>query len=164
MSVRRVIRSFAFVDLCGFTAYMDEHGDQDGILALAALRTATRASAEEHGVRIAKWLGDGAMLIGMEHDPVLECTLGIQERLPQASQPPMRGGVSSGPAVLFEGDDYVGRAVNVAARLCAAADPWQILVAEETGASSEGRADTSIRVRGISRSIGVRQLQGSRSG
>jgi adenylate cyclase len=158
MSSRRVIRSFAFLDLCGFTAHMDERGDDDAVQALSAMRAATRASAEEYGVRIGKWLGDGAMLVGMEHDPVLQCALGIRDRLPAGSQPPLRGGVSTGPVVLFEGDDYVGWAVNIAARLCAAAAPWQILVSEheeELPDSGDGRM---MRVRGLSRPIDVRQF------
>lgn len=162
MSSRRVNRSFAFLDLCGFTAHMDEHGDDYAVQALSALRSATRTAAEEHGVRIGKWLGDGAMLVGMEHDPVLQCALGIQELLPRES-PPVRGGVSTGPVILFEGDDYVGWAVNIAARLCAAAGPWQILVADhDAQAPAQTRTARPMQVRGLSRPISVRQLTGTR--
>jgi adenylate cyclase len=68
MTSRRITRSFAFVDLCGFTAYMDERGDDAAAEALGILRAATRAAGEEHGVRVAKWMGDGAMLVRMDHD------------------------------------------------------------------------------------------------
>ena len=40
---------------------------------------------------------------------------------------PLRAGFTSGPVILIDGDDYIGHAVNVAARLCAAAAPRQIL-------------------------------------
>lgn len=163
MSRRRVIRSFAFLDLCGFTAHMDEHGDDDAVRALAALRLATRAAAEEHGVRIAKWLGDGSMLVGMEHGPVLECVLTIQDRFPAGLQPPLRGGVNTGPVLLFEGDDYVGPAVNIAARLCASAAPGQILVADQDSRSPlEAPSRRSIHVRGVSRSIRIREFEHAR--
>jgi adenylate cyclase len=36
--------------------------------------------------------------------------------------------VATGRALLFEGDDYVGSAVNLAARLCDAAGPGEVLV------------------------------------
>ncbi len=141
---------------------MDEHGAGDAVRVLSALRAATRASAEEHGVRIGKWLGDGVMLIGMEHDPVLKCALGIKDRLAPTSQPPIRGGVSTGPVILFEGDDYVGRAVNLAARLCAVAAPWQILVAGySTESDPEALDPPPMQVRGLSRPIRVRQFDGA---
>ncbi len=141
MSARRVQRSFAFLDMCGFTAYMDERGDEDAVQALSAMRTAIRSAAEEHGVRVAKWLGDGAMIVGVEHTPLVQCALAIQAWMPPGPWPPLRGGVCTGQVLLFEGDDYVGRAVNIAARLCAAAAPGQILVADERSGATES-ADT----------------------
>jgi hypothetical protein len=184
MSARRVTRSFAFLDLCGFTAYMDERGDDDAVEALAAMRTAIRSAAEEHGVRVAKWLGDGAMLVGVEHPPLVQCALTIQDWMPPGPWPPLRGGVCTGQALLFEGDDYVGRAVNIAARLCAAAAPGQILVADGTPGVEEtdekedrdraavatleaelgddtgeqARTSRSMEVRGLSNSIRVQQF------
>jgi adenylate cyclase len=152
------MRSFAFVDLCGFTAHMEAHGDAIAVQSLASLREATRAAAGEHGVRIGKWLGDGAMLVGTEHDPVVACALGLGARLQPGFRPPVRGGVSTGPVVLFEGDDYVGWAVNVAARLCAAG-PWQILVADSEAAMTlDRRLGDGMHVRGLSRSIPVQRF------
>lgn len=183
MSARRVQRSFAFIDMCGFTAYMDERGDEDAVQALSAMRTAIRSAAEEHGVRVAKWLGDGAMIVGVEHPPLVECTLAIQTWMPPGPWPQLRGGACTGQVLLFEGDDYVGRAVNIAARLCAAAAPGQILVADERPGTAEqiglgehadelvesraeltldavqdGREGHSMEVRGISSSIRVQQF------
>jgi class 3 adenylate cyclase len=183
MSARRVQRSFAFIDMCGFTAYMDERGDQDAVQALSAMRAAIRSAAEEFGVRVAKWLGDGAMIVGVEHPPLVECTLAIQTWMPPGPWPPLRGGVCTGQVLLFEGDDYVGRAVNIAARLCAAAAPGQILVADERpgvaeqiglgeraaemvesqaelslDSTQDGREGRPMEVRGISNSIRVRQF------
>jgi adenylate cyclase len=159
VSSRRVTRSFAFLDLCGFTAHMDEHGDDDAVIALSRMRAATRAAAEEYGVRVGKWLGDGAMLVGMEHDPVIDCALAIRDRLPRQSQPPLRGGVSTGPVILFEGDDYVGWAVNIAARLCAVASAWQILATNHDSRESPLPVELeAMCVRGLSRPIHVKQF------
>ena len=149
MSARRVQRSFAFLDMCGFTAYMDEHGDEDAVQALSAMRTAIRSSAEEHGVRVAKWLGDGAMIVGVDHSPLVQCALAIQAWMPPGPWPALRGGVCTGRVLLFEGDDYVGRAVNIAARLCAAAAPGQILVADDR--SQAGEESDAFEAAGVGR-------------
>ena len=53
----RVERTFAFLDLCGFTAYTEAEGDDAAVAVLARLRAALRAVSEERGVRITKWLG-----------------------------------------------------------------------------------------------------------
>ena len=58
----RVPRTFAFVDLSGFTNYTAAFGDDAAGRILGAFRTLTREIASEHGARIAKWLGDGCMV------------------------------------------------------------------------------------------------------
>ena len=55
----RVRRYFAFVDLCGFTRFTEVHGDEEAVAVLTGFRTLVRFIASEHGVRVAKWLGDG---------------------------------------------------------------------------------------------------------
>jgi class 3 adenylate cyclase len=39
--------------------------------------------------------------------------------------------MASGLALLFEGDDYIGTAVNMAARLCDAAEPFEVIIPSE---------------------------------
>lgn len=122
-----VDRSFAFVDLCGFTAFTEANGSSQATQLLAAFRAATRDIASRRGVRIAKWLGDGAMIVGVEPQPVLELLLEVEHRAANASLA-LRHGVTFGKAILFEGDDYIGSVVNLAKRLCDAAGPHEILV------------------------------------
>ena len=43
----------------------------------------------------------------------------------------VRAGLARGPVIMFEGDDYIGRATNVASRLCDAAAPGQVLATRE---------------------------------
>ena len=43
----------------------------------------------------------------------------------------MRIGMATGPALLFEGDDYIGEPVNLAAKLCTVAQPGEILASCE---------------------------------
>jgi class 3 adenylate cyclase len=126
----RVVRCFAFLDLCGFTEFTETHGDADAVAALAQLRATLRAEAERCGVRVTKWLGDGAMLSGVEASLVVRCCANVLEQAAETCPLPLRGGLAEGPVIMFEGDDYIGAAVNLAARLCQVAAPGQILLAD----------------------------------
>jgi adenylate cyclase len=127
----RVERSFGFIDLCGFTDFVDANGDQAGVTELRSLRNTVREIAPACGVRVDKWLGDGVMLVGVEMDPLVAALLAIEDRIDSEAALPMRGGAATGRVILLEGDDYVGRTVNLAARLCELAHPTEVLVATE---------------------------------
>ena len=62
----RVPRTFVFVDLTGFTNYTADNGDDAAGRLLSRFRAATREVASERGVRVAKWLGDGAMIVCLD--------------------------------------------------------------------------------------------------
>ena len=128
-TTRRVHRTFAFVDLCGFTDFVDNHGDDGAVLELQNLRAAVREVTPLFGVRVEKWLGDGLMLVGVDSEPLVGAALAIEQRHSRAGRLKLRGGIASGAVILLEGDDYVGRAVNLAARLCDIAEPSQLLAA-----------------------------------
>ncbi len=121
-----VERAFAFVDLCGFTRFIDERGEHAAIETLATFRALTRGIATRRGVRVAKWLGDGAMLVGVEVGPTIAAAgelIARHDRQPLA----LRGGIAHGSVLLFDGDDYIGGPVNLAARFCQAAEPSELL-------------------------------------
>ena len=125
----RVPRTFVFVDLSGFTRYAEERGDIAAGDVLSAFRAVAREVASDRGVRIAKWLGDGCMVVAMEHNDAIVFALELQRRATSACEPlAMRAGIASGYALLFEGDDYIGTTVNLAARICDAADRAEVLV------------------------------------
>jgi class 3 adenylate cyclase len=123
----RVHRAFAFVDLCGFTDYADDHGDDEGADVLHLLRASLREAATNHGVRVDKWLGDGAMLVAVETPALLAAVVEAKCALEAEGALSLRAGVAAGPVMVFEGDDYVGRAINLAAKLCDLADGGQCL-------------------------------------
>jgi adenylate cyclase len=123
-----VERCVAFVDLSGSSAFLERRGPGATAAVLTQLRVVLRRAASEHGVRIVKWLGDGAMLCGAELPAVARCVTAAVDELGAEGPLPLRAGVCSGSMILFEGEDYVGAAVNKAARLCAAARPGQVLV------------------------------------
>jgi adenylate cyclase len=127
----RVGRGFAFVDLSGFTSFTDAYGDEEAGAVLTGFRSAVREVSSRRGVRVAKWQGDGAMFVGVELCPLVEAVLEIQEKVDQTAPLRLRGGITFGHVILFEGDDYIGSAVNLAARLCDVAAPHEILAGPE---------------------------------
>ncbi len=131
----RVHRTFAFVDLSGFTAFTESQGDDEASRLLAGFRACIREVASDHGVRVAKWLGDGAMLVGVEERALVAAVLDLARRVDESDWPlGVRIGVSGGDVIVFEGDDYIGGAVNLAARLCAIAQPGETLATPATAA------------------------------
>jgi adenylate cyclase len=135
----RVLRAFAFLDLCGFTSYAVDRGDAEAVDVLVHLRSAVRTEAEHTGVRVTKWLGDGAMLSGLDAESVISCCATVRELVDADGRLPLRAGVSLGSVIMFEGDDYVGTAVNTAARLCDAAAPGQVLATLEAACAMADR-------------------------
>jgi class 3 adenylate cyclase len=122
-----VTRSFAFVDLCGFTDFVDTYGDLEGLAELATLRRTLREATLMHRARVDKWLGDGALLVALDLDTMLEAVLAAGREHHGRGRLLLRGGATEGPALLCD-DDYVGAVVNLAARLCDSAAPGTILV------------------------------------
>jgi class 3 adenylate cyclase len=121
-----VDRAFAFLDLCGFTKIVSEQGEYAAIDALMTFRTLTRSIAARRGVIIQKWLGDGAMLVGTHIGPTIASAAELIARYP-GDPLLLRGGVAHGWVLIFDGDDYIGRPANLAARLCQRARPGELL-------------------------------------
>jgi class 3 adenylate cyclase len=138
----RVDRAFAFIDLCGFTRFTDEHGDEEAVEVLTCFRAAVRETASEHAVRVDKWLGDGVMLVSTDDDRLVETVLELA-RCAEAYGVtlPLRAGLAAGAVILLEGDDYVGSSVNLAARLCSAAAPNELLATTRLAAAVREGAD-----------------------
>lgn len=125
----RVPRTFAFVDLSGFTHFTETQGDDAAGKLLAAFRAVARDVASERGVRIAKWLGDGLMVVSVDQADAVVFSMELQHRAATACAPlTLRIGLATGYALLFEGDDYIGSAVNTAARLCDSAGAFEVLI------------------------------------
>jgi class 3 adenylate cyclase len=135
----RVLRSFGFIDLCGFTRFTDTHGDEQAVEVLTRFRAAVRQIASDHGVRVAKWLGDGAMFVSTDEQHLVNAVLAISERADELDVGlPLRAGMAGGNVILFEGDDYIGGAVNLAARLCDSAKPHEVLSSAWLAESFDG--------------------------
>ena len=104
---------------------------------LAEFRAVVRSLSPDHGIRVGKWLGDGCMFVATEVRPVVETVLDLTERMESASIVlPLRIGIAAGKVIVFEGDDFIGMAINLASRLCDAAGPGEILANDEVAADA----------------------------
>jgi len=125
----RVPRTFGFVDLSGFTNYTAAFGDDAAGRLLSTFRAIVREVASERGVRIAKWLGDGCMIVAVDATDAIAFTMELEHRAANVCAPlTLRAGLATGHALLFEGDDYIGSPVNMAARLCDLARGVEVLM------------------------------------
>ena len=125
----RVPRTFVFLDLSGFTNYTAAFGDDAAGRILSTFRALVREVASERGTRVAKWLGDGCRVVSFDQAAAIACVLDLERRASSGCAPlTLRAGIACGHALLFEGDDYIGSAVNMAARLCDHAVNFDVLM------------------------------------
>jgi adenylate cyclase len=160
LAPNHLTRSFLFVDVSGFTAYVDKEGEHAAIDLLTRFRREARDVAARRGVRVGKWLGDGVMLVGVEPDVLAAAAAELLCRF-DGSGIDIHGGLASGPVLLFEGDDYIGRPVNLASRLCDAAAPGELLGAidlDDLPAWVRSTGQVTVNVLGVGDVSGVRQL------
>ena len=129
------VKAIGFVDCCGFSSYTETHGDRAGVRAYLVVRRAIERQATGTGVAIIKWMGDGAMLAGDDSLAVLGCIYESMLSIRRSGPLPLRAGMTVGTVFRPPGEevDYLGAAVNRAARLCAAAAPWQARVETREG-------------------------------
>lgn len=156
-----LFRCFGFIDVCGFTSFTDKYGAQASIEVLQRFRSACRDVTARRGARVCKWLGDGVMLVGVDPGPVIAT---LAELLLRFGDDPfdIHAGVAAGPVLLFEGDDYIGRPVNLAARLCEAAEHRELLAVgldEHIPEWVDVVGSVTVRALGIGDVGNVRQLK-----
>jgi class 3 adenylate cyclase len=123
---RPVVRTFAFLDLCESTAYFEDMGPREALNIVSEFRSKVREVCAARGVRVAKWIGDGAMLVGVASGPVIATCVEVCDSM-QGSRLLARGGVAVSVALPFDGDDYLGRGANFAARICDMAEEGEVL-------------------------------------
>ncbi|MEZ5322416.1 MAG: hypothetical protein R2698_10150 [Microthrixaceae bacterium] len=154
-------RVFAFVDVCGFTGFTDRYGAHAATHKLTRFRAICRDVTVRRGVRVAKWLGDGVMLVGTSAGPVIATVAELFLRF-DSEDIDIHAGIAAGTVLLFEGDDYIGRPVNLAARLCEAAAANEILASGLDDALPqwvERQGSVTVRAVGIGDVPGVSQLR-----
>ena len=158
--------------MSGFTTLTELEGDERAVDVLTAFRALLRDICARRGVRIAKWLGDGVMLVCVQTRPLLETILELHYVVGVVSGPvgtvSIRSGVNSGEVILMEGDDYVGHCVNVAARLCDLAPPGEALAAppvmEHLPGWGVAVSETQVSLRGVENPVPASSIRTAHDG
>jgi adenylate cyclase len=126
--------TFAFVDLSGFSALTQAHGDVEAIAAVRALQSRVRDHLGPGDVLV-KTIGDAVMLAFQSPASAIDRLRRILEPGDVGSLP-LRAGAHCGPAIR-DGDDFYGHAVNVAARIAAFAGADDLLVTSEVAIAAQ---------------------------
>jgi adenylate cyclase len=116
-----------FADLVGFTHLGEEIPPEElGHLAVRLESLATEVA--EPPVKLVKTIGDAAMLVSLESEPLLDATLRLLDAADAESEdfPQLRSGMALGPALSRAGD-WFGRPVNLASRVTSVARPGSLL-------------------------------------
>lgn len=126
-------RAITFTDLKDSTLMTTLYGDAKALHLLHVHNALTRNALEAHQGREVKHTGDGIMASFASVPDAVECAITIQKAFAaynqEHSETPLylRIGISAGEPIEDHGDLF-GKAVQLAARLCAHAEPGRILV------------------------------------
>jgi class 3 adenylate cyclase len=120
-----------FADLSGFTALTQLLTPAELSTMLTEFGATVSDIVHADGGRVVKFLGDAVMWVSSNPERLVEAALHLVDH-PRAHEAGLqvRAGLGFGPILAINGD-YFGNAVNLAARLVAAAAPGQILASEE---------------------------------
>jgi class 3 adenylate cyclase len=152
--------TFAFVDLAGFTAMTEAHGDAEAVAIVRAFRDrALQVLGPDD--ELVKTIGDAVMLRFPTPEAAIVALRELLQRelvVHDAVLLP-RAGAHHGPAVVVDGD-YYGAAVNLAARVAGEAAGGQLLVTTRAAIAARdlGAIIThvgSVQLRNVSESVDV---------
>jgi len=127
------IRTILFTDMVESTALTQSMGDEAAMLLLDVHNTVVRNALDNLGGREVKHTGDGIMASFVSAAGAVRCAIQIQRELQKHAQAnpdrplKVRVGAAAGEPV-EQHNDLFGSTVQLAARLCAHAQPEQILV------------------------------------
>jgi len=127
------MRAILFTDVCGSVAQTQQLGDDGHMQLLREHNEIVRSELIAHNGREVKHTGDGIMAAFTSIVAAVEFAVSVQRRMHARNQVAatpfhLSIGISAGEPVTDENDDLFGAAVQLAARLCAAAEPGEIAV------------------------------------
>jgi adenylate cyclase len=128
MPQSRQLAAIMFTDIVGYTALMG-NDEQHAFTLLNKNRQLQKPIIAEFDGRWIKELGDGTMASFNTVSDAVNAAIKIQEACKEANDFQLRIGIHQGE-VVFENDDVFGDAVNIAARIQAAANPGCIFISE----------------------------------
>ena len=126
-------RTILFTDIVGSTSMTQGLGDEIALTILQIHDRIVREALGTTGGREVKHTGDGIMAAFVSAASAVRCGINVQRNLAQhrrqnPDQPiQVRIGVAAGEPIEHH-NDFFGSTVQLAARLCAQADPEQILL------------------------------------
>jgi adenylate cyclase len=152
----------AFVDIVGFTE-LGEQVPADELGAVVRDFERRVEAAVEPPVRVVKTIGDAAMLVANEPDPLLDAVLGlVADSADDRRGLLFRGGVAAGEAIQRAGDWY-GRPVNLASRLTAFARRGSVVATGEVRRAARGDLHWSFagnrRFKGVAGEVAVYRVR-----
>ncbi|MCL6639798.1 MAG: adenylate/guanylate cyclase domain-containing protein, partial [Candidatus Rokubacteria bacterium] len=126
-----------FSDIRGFTEYTEQYGDEAAWEVLQAHNAIVRRQIEAFHGQVVKTQGDSVMVAFTTARGAILCAVAIQKAIAEITREGEDARIAVGIGIntgepIQEGGDFFGTTVNLAARLCAAAGPGQILVSETT--------------------------------
>jgi class 3 adenylate cyclase len=126
-------RAIAFTDLCGSVAQVHDLGDDGHMAVLREHDRIVRYELTVHGGREVKHTGDGMMVAFTSVASAVAFAVDVQRAVLAHNESASTAlevsiGVSAGEPVTNQSEDLFGAAVQLAARLCAAASTGDILV------------------------------------
>jgi YVTN family beta-propeller protein len=128
------VLTFLIADVRGFTRFTQEHGDEAASRLAREFAAIVRAALPDFGGELVETRGDEVLAVFGSARQALRASVELQRRLrdPSTEEPFPLGvgmGLDAGEAVPTDGG-YRGKALNIAARLCAIAAPGQILATD----------------------------------
>ena len=155
-------RGFLFSDMRGFTAFAERYGNTAAAAKVRSfLEIARKAIANHAGAEI-KTEGDAIHAVFPSASSAVLCGLEIVDAAAELNaQEPERPlnlgvGVHAGEAV-ETAEGYIGTAVNLAARVCAAARPGEVLVTSTVRGITQASIPVGFIARGHMRLKGIRE-------
>ncbi len=144
--VDTAFRTILFTDIEDSTSLTQRLGDAGAMAVLRTHDEVVREALDRHGGSEVKHTGDGVMAAYHSVVDGIGSAIQMQQRLTQVaarSSLPLRVriGISAGEPVT-ERDDLFGAAVQLAARLCASAEPGSILVSSAVRDLAHGKGFT----------------------
>ncbi len=125
--------TFCFVDLAGFAALTETHGDEAGADLAQRFAAMTRSALREDG-RLVDTIGDAVFLASETPARMLRAVARLwREAEATPDFPAVRAGIHHGDAVLHDGR-WFGTSVNVAARVAALASGGRVLATSAVAA------------------------------
>jgi class 3 adenylate cyclase len=163
------VRTVLFTDIANSTEMTSRFGDRATMAMLTVHDGIVRKALRENGGREVKHTGDGIMAVFLSAADAVRFACQVQEALNTHNEPGpefpvmVRIGISAGEPV-EQGNDLFGSTVQLAARLCARADPGQVLVANLVADLCDGESlkfsdAHEVQLKGFERDVETRFVE-----